>query len=124
MPPPRYQFRIGHLVKLTAFCAVAFAVLRTPAAPIVILVAVGLFVVLLIVCFNRGSGLILVFHPLWFFGGLALAGAVSGALVSSALDFVIRFVIRKERFFREPLTDESCGPIKLRELQRFEKPGH
>jgi hypothetical protein len=122
------------LIKLVAICAVFFALLRTPGAPLI--VAIGFVLIGFAVdrakggmgirggtlggCigfFGIGISECVHFYPVPRFDMAILwlapsVGFVAGTVISIALHFIVTIInYTWQHISREPLTDDSCGPI-------------
>jgi hypothetical protein len=144
MPSRRFQFGLAQLVKLVVLCALVFALLRTPFAPLVVMVCVVL-PGFLIGRSNGGNGILGGTAAGCLAGGIAAVailivlafsrdaqnrdlgvallfgppsavfwGTLFGAMISAALLCIVKFV---QHVGREPLRDEACGQDDLRGLQ-------
>jgi hypothetical protein len=80
MPNRRFQFRVGQLLKLIVLCALVFALVRTPFAPLVVMVCIVLpgFI---IGRRNGGNGIL----------GGTVAGCLAGGIAAVAILFVLAF---------------------------------
>jgi hypothetical protein len=144
----RIRLTLGQLVKLIALCALVLAMLRTSAAPWIVLlgailpgfligrakggtgieggtlsgclVSAGFGIVICAYFYLYPEpGVFLVGGPVFFIANLSVIGTISGALVSAALCGMIKMA---RPFYQKPLTDDACGRIVWRRLDDCREP--
>ena len=80
-------------------------------------VGLGAALLLYVVLTPSGSAPLLVFDPIWYFGSLAVAGAICGIVISIPLYLIVEHIIGTDHTYRGPPTDDTCGPIHWHEFR-------